>query len=257
MPIKYIVSDWNGTLISYPDEGKLMERIGKDILKNSGVHHPVRSVQLLMHMFHLKDMVGWYKSGGISYKEIYDYFNPYVLEGTPKEIINRAVEKYAEEAYKEMDVKLLKVVSDRHNNRILTGVLSTGYRNGIVKTLQKAAIQETSINTPIIFDLTIANDIVWRDGKKGMVAEKFDLRIYNNKEKYLESIFFRSCGFNPKTTAYIGDTDEDEKCLEMVEYPVVSKFADDGFKQRMATKFNNMIRIAEKSEDYESILTKD
>ena len=251
MPIKYIISDWNRTLISYPDEGKLMERIGKDILKNSGILHPRRSVQLLKHMFHLKGMVGWYKAGGISYKEIYDYFNPHVLEGAPKSVVDEAVKKYAAEAAKEVDVKFLKAIWHRHSYDVRTGILSTGYKDGIIKTINHFG------SPKLIFDKIVANRIIWQDDKTDTVAEKFHLKIYGNKEKYLESEFFIEAGFDPKTTSYWGDTDEDRLCLEAVGYPVVSHWATDDFKQRMASEFGDKLRIAEKPEDYKPILTLD
>lgn len=229
MPIKNIVSDWNGTLISYTTEGKLMENIGLAILKNSGFRHPVKSADLVVDMFHLKDLDKDCKAGKIEYGCIYDYFNDNVFCGTPDGIVRSAVEKYAAKAAEKIDMHLLKAIEDLHSNGN-TGILSTGYSDGIIKTLSGIGI--------VPFHTITANDIEWNNGK----AIKFNLNIYNNKEKFLEDVFLKEHGYRPDETAYIGDTEEDEKCFEMVKYPIASFFATDGFKQHSSGKYDAIRR---------------
>ncbi|MBI3190103.1 hypothetical protein HYZ41_00190 [archaeon] len=245
MPIKNIVSDWNGTLIKYPTEGRLMGEIGSSILNSDPYfEHPVKSitngVRLMKHMTHLIDMKKKYKAGKIEYDAIYDYFNENVLRGTPEQIIEKAVKKYAAKAAEELDTGLLKAIRDFYNEDKNTGILSTGYMNGIIKTL-------CTLGT-IPFHTVAANDIEWKNGE----AVKFDLNIYKNKEKFLDDVFFKEHKYRPDETTYIGDTEEDEKCFEMVKYPIASFFATDDFKQHAAEKYNAF--VAEEPEEYGRII---
>ncbi len=244
MPIRYIVSDWNGTIIEYPTEGKLWETVGLEIWKKQLPFHPIRFGELFLDMLHLKEMNKSYKRGEIDYSEIYDYYNAHVLKGTPEDVFLDALKKYVKKAVGALDKDLLAAIDKRHADS-RTGILSTGYIKSIEDVLFESGFFEA-------FDITVGNGIVWNHSKTGPRADRFYLEVYKNKEKFLEDRFFRKQGFRPEETAYIGDSDEDWKCLEAVRYPVVSRLATDEFKERAASKLK--ARVPDSITGYEKIL---
>lgn len=226
--IKYIVSDWNGTLTTNKDEGPLWKHVGTSYLRDSVPFHPVRAARLGVAFVRLSRLTQRYKRGEIPYSEIYDVFNRSVLHGMDSEKFQQYVQAYA----------ALTSTQDRLDSRILRqvlatdlpkGILSTGYRNGIVLILGSNASK---------FNIGIrANDIgtFYNRASRRIAVDKFKPEITcNTKTRVLHHEMLRMKGAG--SCAYIGDSDEDMNVMANIGFPIVALSAADEFKKRAANE---------------------
>ena len=232
MPIKYVISAWDGTLIEYKDEGKLMEKIGKDILFHSAPWS--KKPSLIKTFFELKKMSKEYKEGKIGYDDIYEVFNNKVLKYAGHNFIRNSTREFARspETQEKIDKRIVEPLyrAKLKSKFSDTGILSASYNEGI-----KAALEYAGYSN--VFNHIISNKMV-PDRRNGT---RFDLKIYKNKDKFMEDIFFDRLKFNPQETMFIFDDIDDFGCASMVWYPVPSFFSSDEMKKKAEREFKTPI----------------
>ncbi len=224
--IKTVVSDWNGTLTTNKDEGPLWKHIGVSYLKDSLPFHPYRAAKLTAAFVRLSRLAECYKRGEIPHSEIYAEFNRSVLHGMDSKYFDRYLQTYT----------LLSSTRDRLDQRMLRpvlavnmpkGILSTGYRRGIVLILGSDVPK---------FDLGIkANEVetVYDFRSRKLLVQDFKLAITGDtKTRVLHYEILRMKG--ARSCAYIGDSDEDMNVMANTGFPIVAFSATDEFKGRAA-----------------------
>lgn len=247
MCINYIVSDWNGTLLKYPDECKLYSRVLIDIVKAQcwyGVPiHPAKLLSLAettVRLWVLERRGRHGKEGDDYVERMYDLFNKSAISGMAVDSIQKSVQEYAKRAKKQVDPRMLRPISEARNMGKQTGILSAGHEDGIKAVLREAGYEHAIPSQDVVADTL--------DQEYG-TAIGFVLRIYKNKRRFLIEEFINQRGFKPQETAYMGDSGGDEPCFEYLAeeggYPIISFFASDDFKQRCAEKYNAFVPASE------------
>ncbi len=224
-----VISDWNGTLIEYRNELPVLESVAIDAFKASIPFHPLRS----LHIFKARGQLQALRSRGRSetdfdfVKEIFRVFNQMVISGLPVSTVVRSFENYANspETQSRLDHKLLRPIRKFHETGKTTGILSAGYRHGIERVLTIAGYRHC-------FDFCEADEF---RGENGRVIE-FGLNIYRNKPRLLLKILADRY-LDASHVAYIGDSEDDEGCFEIVGHPVVAFLAPGEFKERCTRKY--------------------
>ena len=247
MPIKHIVSDWNGTLISHRDEFHLYSKIALDLGKaqlwNGIPVHLIKLLQLYRMKNRMEKMYALGRTGNDPdfVEKMYSIFNNDVVLGLPVSFIHRSVDNYAARASMKLDLRLIRPLEQASKEGTSLGILSAGYGLGIRRTLEEAGLGN-------LFDPsdTIADVLEEKDGR----AVGFHLRIYKNKLTYLKTEFFGKRQLKDTDTAYLGDTTDDESCFEYLAsvggYPIVPILASNDFKNHCVKKYNAFVPESEK-----------
>ena len=228
-----IISDWNGTITKDNDEKAILETIAKDLFKASIPFHLGRAARLLTVREELETLY-WQGSRDAKFDyatEMFKVYNSHVIYGLPISFIHRSVNRYAarKETQCKLDRRILRPIRSFHERGKTTGILSSGYGYGIDRILSTVGFRRC-------FDFRIANSIKQEDGR----ATEFLLKIYKNKHQLLvESLSHRNLDEN--RTVYIGNSEDDEGCFDVVGHPIVAFFAADELKERWASQYNAFI----------------
>lgn len=146
-------------------------------------------------------------------------------------IIRRSIERYASSTITQhaLDFRALRAIKRCHLSGKTTGILSAGCLHGIESVL--AAIGHLQH-----FHFCEADRLRHEGGK----AIEFELNIYEQKPQHLLRVLDNH-RLLPDTTAYFGDSEDDEECFAIVGYPIVSFLAPDEMKQRYAQQYNAFV----------------
>ena len=228
-----IISDWNGTITKDDDEKAILETIAKDLFKASIPLHLVRAARLLNVRAELEDLY-WQGNQDTEFDfatEMFKIYNPQVIDGLPLSFIHRSVNRYAarKETQYKLDRRILRPIHSFHQGGKVTGILSSGYGYGIDRILSVAGFRRC-------FDFRIANSFKREGGR----ATAFILKIYKNKHQFLlEALSHRN--LDGDRTVYIGNSEDDEGCFDIVRYPIVAFLASDEFKERCASRYKAFV----------------
>jgi phosphoserine phosphatase len=254
--IKSVVSDWNGTLIKNKDEAPILKGLGMWILKAAAnPFHPIRKYPQcrVFHLLKMKQKLELLYDEKRKDKEfdfvseMYKIFNEDVIKGLPVKYIRRFVDNYAGDPNTQsmLDRNIFYPLTIRRNALDKVGILSTGYDLGIARIIKESIYSKNGLR----LDFIISNPLERKNG----IAIGFSLANYKKKHEILEKLF-REGKLEPDTCAYIGDSLEDEGCMSLVPYPIVSFYAADEFKQYAASKMKAF--ILEKERDLFELLDK-
>jgi len=238
-----VISDWNGTIIDYRDEKPVLEAVAAGLFRKSVPFHPLRMARILKAR---RDLEALYsekrRDGDFDFvREMFRVYNRRVISGLPVSLIHATVEEYARksETQARLDLRLLRVLRECHEKQMCTGIFSAGFRYGIESILGLAGYRR-------YFDFCEADDLEVNDGR----AVGFPLRIYQNKPALLTSLL-ADRGLDPSRTAYIGDSEDDEGCFEIVRFPVVPFVAPEDVKETYARKYRAFVpRSEQELRDY-------
>ncbi len=233
MTCQAIICDWNGTLIDQPDEKPAFRQIAVDLFLKSIPFRPFRMARLLRiggeleALYHEKRQ----DENADFILEMFKLYNERVIKGLPVYFIQRSVRKHArkKQTLGKLDHRVLRPVAQRHSAGVATGILSAGYDYGIRAILEAAGYGAT-------FDSVQANQIRESGGR----AVAFELNIYKNKHQFLLNLL-RARNLNAGKVVYMGDSDDDTGCFELVGYPVVAFLTSDELKQRYAEKYRAFV----------------
>jgi phosphoserine phosphatase len=129
------------------------------------------------------------------------------------------------ETQSRLDFRLLRLVKGFHGAGRTTGILSAGYRYGIERVLTVAGYRHH-------FDFCEADEFRCEDGR----VIEFGLNIYGKKRQLLHKLLAER-HLDAARVAYIGDSEDDEGCLETVGYPIAAFLAPDDFKLKCVQKY--------------------
>lgn len=229
MALQAIISDWNGTIISDRSEMPILKHMAVDIARHLLPLHPLKLLKIIkvrqelnrLHEEKQQDQDSDYV------REMYQIYNQKIIKGTPMSVIRYSVENYAagSEVRQKLDYRVLNVLRKYHDENKICGILSAGFDYGIDRILAAAGYRNS-------FDFLLADKLVENDGK----ATHLLLRIYRNKGSFLRNLLSEH-QINPDKTVYIGDTEDDESCFQLVKYPVISFFAPEEFRQCCTHKY--------------------
>jgi len=233
MPPDALICDWNGTLIRYRDERPLLESLATDLFHASLPLHPFRMLNILRARRSLKALYrAKRRDNDFDYVvEMFRIYNTYIINGAPLAPIHTSVGRYAQrpETQRALDRRLLRLVGECSRSGKPTGILSAGNALGIEMTLAAGGFRSH-------FDFCEAGQLICSGGR----AVAFDLAIYRRKPQHLITIAER-LHLQPSRLAYVGDSQDDEGCFQIVGYPVVAFFAPDHLKQRFASRHNALV----------------
>jgi phosphoserine phosphatase len=234
MPPALLLCDWNGTLITDRDEKTILAYIARYTFKASIPFHPRRMASILSGkraLDALHDDDSHIKGDFDKVKITIDTYNDKMLRGVPVSLIHRSMERYARqrETLDKLDYHLLRVVEKCHQEGITTGVFSAGLKYGIESILGAAGYYNS-------FDIYTADSIEEDNGK----AVRYGLTIYRRKPEVLLKLLGER-NIPAHEVAYIGDSEDDTGCFEMVGYPVVSFLAPDELKERYARQYGAFV----------------
>lgn len=224
--------------MAYRDEKPILASIAVGILRASIPFHVLRVVRILRARRELESLYQERRrEGGFDYvREMFKVFNGKIIGGVPVSVIHRSVDRYAAEqrTQAELDRRVLRSIREARQAGKVTGVFSAGYRYGIERILTVAGFSQD-------FAFYEADDLKDENGK----AVEFALNIYQNKPRLLADLLKRR-NLDADRTAYLGDSEDDEGCFEMVKYPIVPFLAPEEVKQRYARKYQAFVPETEK-----------
>ncbi len=233
MPIDAIICDWNGTLIEYRDEKPVLENTARDVFWASFPFHPLKIMRILRARRELENLYLRARRGNEFdfVREMFRVYNEQIINGVPVSVVLRSVESYARkpQTLAKLDQRVLRPIRKCHQTGKTTGILSAGYGHGTERILAAAGYDKD-------FDFIEADVLKQNSGR----AIGFGLDIYKRKPPLLEKLL-KDRNIDAKRTAYIGDSEDDEGCFEMVKYPIVSFLAPEELKQRYAAKLKAFI----------------
>jgi phosphoglycolate phosphatase-like HAD superfamily hydrolase len=238
MPPDVIICDWNGTLIEYPDERPVLENTARDVFKASFPFHPLRMTRILRARRELEELYrrGRGKAEAAFIRELFRIYNERIIKGVPVSVILRSIEKYAHkpQTQAKLEYRVLRPIKECHQAGKSTGIFSAGYGHGIERILAAAGYAEC-------FDFIEADKLKENKGK----AIEFGLNIYKKKPPLLLKLL-QDRNIDASRVAYLGDSEDDEGCFEIVKYPVIAFLAPDELKQRFALKYRAFVPKDEK-----------
>jgi phosphoglycolate phosphatase-like HAD superfamily hydrolase len=239
MSFEALISDWNGTLIQYRTEMPALERVGVEAFRASIPLHPLRALRILKArgQLHAIRRQGRPDTDFDFIKDMFGVFNQMVVSGLPTSVVEASFEGYSRsaETQSRLDLRLLKLIKESHEAGKTTGILSAGYRHGIERVLTVAGYRQC-------FDFCEADEFRTEDGR----VIEFGLNIYRNKPRLLHRLLAER-HLQAAQVAYIGDSEDDEGCFEIVGYPVVAFFAPDEFKNSCSRKYGAFVSDGESS----------
>ena len=178
MACEALISDWNGTLIQYRTEMPALERVGVDAFRASIPFHPLRALRILKARGQLRAIrrQGRPETDFDFIKDMFRVFNRMVVSGLPTSVVEASFDRYAKnaETQSRLDLRLLRLIRESHEEGRTTGILSAGYRYGIERVLTVAGYRH-------YFDFCEADEFRSEDGR----VIEFGLNIYRNKPKLL------------------------------------------------------------------------
>ena len=238
MPPDTIICDWNGTVIQYRDESPILKSIAVDVFRASIPFRPLRLARILKARGELEAL---YREGhrGTEFdfvREMFRIYNGRIINGVPVSLIRRSVHKYAnrQQTQDKLEHRVLRPIKERHRAGKTTGIFSAGYKYGIEMILTVAGHNR-------YFDFCEA-DHLSEDGGR---AIGFGLNIYKRKPRLLLQLL-RDRGVDASRVAYLGDSEDDEGCFEIVGYPVLAFLAPEELKERCARKYKAFVPKDEK-----------
>ncbi len=238
MPIRVLISDYHGTLTKDRDESDLWRYMGTRMMTSS-LSNPRQLAELFHQFSYFSGLVRKYKEGRIGYDSIYEVFNDRILSRVPPEDVFGYADAYAKiAASKKLDLDTLRIIQDHDSQKF---ILSAGLGYGIKRTLEEAGFGRT-------FNEIFANRL---NGQRNG-GSAFELKIKGNKYLVLKTIADER-RINLKETAYMGDTEEDEPCLELAGYTVIPRLASEPFKEKWARKGSYVV---ENYSDFSRYLSK-
>jgi phosphoserine phosphatase len=234
MPPALLLCDWNGTLITDRDEKTILGYVAKYIFRASIPFHPLRMASILSgkrELDALHDDDSHIKGDFDKVKVTIDTYNNRMLRGVPISLIHKSMERYArqQDTLDKLDYRLLRVVEKCHQEGMTTGVFSAGLKYGIETILDAAGYYNS-------FDLYKADSIEEDNGK----AVRYGLTIYRRKPEVLLKLLDER-NISLGEVAYIGDSEDDTGCFEIVGYPIVSFLAPDELKEKYARQYNAFV----------------
>ena len=237
MPPSTVISDWNGTLIEYRNESPLFEYIATALFRASVPFHPLRMARILRTQKRLSELEQDRGGDHVSFvRELFQVYNEGIIRGASVSLVNLFVDQHARSARTQtkLDYRVLNPVRAFHEAGRTTGILSAGYKYGIERILAVASLGKH-------FDFCVADRLAQRDGK----AIGFKLEVYTRKHEFLLDLL-RERSLDPREVAYIGDSEDDEGCFELVGYPVVSFLAPEHLKARFAREYGAFVPGSER-----------
>jgi phosphoglycolate phosphatase-like HAD superfamily hydrolase len=239
MACEALISDWNGTLIEYRTEMPALERVGVDAFRASIPFHPLRVLSILKARAQLRALrrQGRPETDFDFIKEMFGVFNQMVVSGLPTSVVHESFERYADnaETQSRLDLRLLRLIKELHEAGKTTGILSAGYRYGIERVLTVAGYRHC-------FDFCEADELRGEDGR----VIEFGLNIYGNKPRLLLKLLNEK-NLEAGRTAYVGDSEDDEGCFEIVGYPLVAFLAPSEFKDKCTRQYGAFVPDSESS----------
>jgi phosphoglycolate phosphatase-like HAD superfamily hydrolase len=124
---------------------------------------------------------------------------------------------------------VLRPIRECHRAGKTTGIFSAGYGYGIEKILAVAGYTGC-------FDFIEADKLKANRGE----AIGFGLDIYKRKPQFLLKLL-KDKNLDAGRVAYLGDSEDDEGCFEIVGYPVMAFLATDELKQKFARKYKAFV----------------
>lgn len=233
MPVSALICDWNGTIIHYRNEKPLLNFIGVELFKSCLPFRFARMAHILRAKKRMELIeTGEYNDSGIDpVREIFRVYNEEVIKGVPVPFIDRAVEKYARrfKTQHKLDRRILESIKRCYQQGKTTGILSAGYGYGIHMILQESGYDR-------YLHFCEADTLNQENG----YALEFGLTIYGSKHEVLERVL-KERKLDPAQVAYLGDSEDDAGCLDMVGYPILPFFAEPAIKERFSRKYNAFI----------------
>ena len=237
MPPSIVISDWNGTLIEYRNEGPLFHYLGTELFRASLPRHPIWMARILRTRRRLSNLHQSRSGDPVTYvRELFRVYNNGIIRGAPVSLVHLIVDQHARSptTQSKLDHRVLRGVCACHEAGITTGILSAGYKYGIESILAAAGYDRH-------FDFCVADRLAQKDGK----AIGFKLELYTRKHEFLLNLL-RQRGLDPRAVAYIGDSEDDEGCFRAVGYPVVSFLAPERLKARFASEYKAFVPSSER-----------
>jgi phosphoglycolate phosphatase-like HAD superfamily hydrolase len=233
MPLDVIICDWNGTLIEYPDERPVLENTARDVFKASFPFHPFRMARIFRARRELEEL---YRRGRSNaepdfIRALFRIYNERIIEGVPVSVVLSSIAKYARkrQTQAKLEHRVLRPIRECHHAGKTTGIFSAGYEYGIERILAVAGYAEC-------FDFIEADKLKTNRGE----AFGFGLDIYKRKPQFLLRLL-KDKNLDASKVAYLGDSEDDEGCFEMVGYPVMAFLATDELKQKFARKYKAFV----------------
>jgi phosphoserine phosphatase len=228
-----IICDWNGTLIGHRNEMPLFSSVGNGLFKASMPFRLRKAARIIkgkreLNALHLEAK----KLSVHEYVDrIFRIYNSRIVRDFPLKLVHRLIDEYAAmpEIQEQLDHSVLRPVAKCRRDGKTTGILSAGCRYGIEAILNNAGYGTS-------FDFYTADEIEHNNGR--MVG--FGLSIYGNKRAFLLDLL-QERNIAPETVAYMGDTDDDAACFDIVGYPVVPFLAPDEAKERFARDYKAFV----------------
>ena len=228
-----IICDWNGTLIEYPDERPVLENTARDVFKASFPFHPFRMARIFRARRELEEL---YKRGRSNaeadfIRALFRIYNERIIEGMPASVILRSIERYAckRQTQAKLEHRVLRPIRECHKAGKTTGIFSAGYGYGIERILTVAGYAEC-------FDFIEADKL--KANRRESIG--FGLDIYKKKPQFLLKLL-KDKNLDARRVAYLGDSEDDEGCFEIVGYPVIAFLASDELKQKFALKYKAFV----------------
>jgi phosphoserine phosphatase len=228
-----LICDWNGTIIEDRDEMSILRNIAVDLFKASIPIHPFRMAHILKVRGKLENLHRERRQEAEFdfVREMFQIYNAEIISGLPVHFIHRSVDKYAmrQQTQQKLDYRVLGTIKECHQAGKVIGILSAGYKHGIERILTTAGYSD-------YFDFCQANQLKEENGR----AIGFGLDIYRNKSEMLLKLL-RNRNLDERKLVYLGDSEGDEGCFEIVKYPVVAFFAPEELKERYAQKYHAFV----------------
>jgi len=238
MPLNIIICDWNGTLIEYPDERPVLENTARDVFKASFPFQPFRMARIFRARRELEEL---YRRGRSNaepdfIRALFRVYNERIIAGVPVPVILSSIGKYARkrQTQAKLEHRVLRPIRECHQAGKTTGIFSAGYVYGIEKILAAGGYAGC-------FDFIEADKLKANRGE----AIGFGLDIYKKKPQFLLKLL-KDRNLDARRVAYLGDSEDDEGCFEMVGYPVIAFLATDELKQKFALKYKAFVPKDEK-----------
>jgi phosphoglycolate phosphatase-like HAD superfamily hydrolase len=241
MPYRFIISDWNGTILRYPTDENQNKKIAYALLDNAKLKIKKGNLfalwnlgQLLLAEIELKKCFEKYQKGDLPLHEVYEPFNRHVLRGQDYKFVGNIINQFADECVRKDDVdkRILDSISLAHKHGSKTGILSTSNNVAIYRTLIRLGSEN-------LFDVIESISLIKHqiNGELKLLGFTFD--INNRKPEYLETRFLRRYNLKEKDVIYFGDSVDDIGIADMLPAGnfIVPFFATDEFREYAAKKF--------------------
>ena len=233
MPFDAIICDWNGTLILYRDERPLLETVAVQIFKSSVPFHPFRMLRILQTRKKLETL---YSEARLDadfdfVRAMFSVYNEKIIKGTSVSVIRHSIENYASHSgtQRALDFRILRTIQTFHQEGTVSGILSAGYGYGIERVLTVAGFYR-------YFDFCKADYLKEANGR----AVGFSLDIYKRKHEVLAELL-NERKLDASRVVYIGDSEDDEGCFQIVGHPVLAFLAPDWLKGKYAREYSAFV----------------